>query len=365
MCLPRARGTGLAWQRYPKQRSRCARLGVKVTMLGLECVRRTFSGSVRNAANYWMSPPGPFVYRTVYGDEWQPKLGQECSTHQLTLEQSIFQGSLRGLYATCLPSSDGSLWTWQNGFPKLNGPCARAGHTHGKLVCVRVGNSGRWKKAPKGAVAADAMVLEIKQFFARTGSEAMNSWVDQLQLFMFASFAMKTGALGDLQSRAALAGVKLTVDEMSIDSRFSLTLGGVTSCFKGMPMWGGKWNWWGSSREIQEIPCSVTAATARAGVVAALTEMEGSLRQSNDIQRHSANLIRLRDSVSAAYAFDASTGSGIQRFSIYWKYTVNGSNQLTSSLYKVVGGADMWSPSVCYASSWNGTSATLSEVSCA
>lgn len=365
MCLPKARGTGLTWQKFPKQKTRCARLGVKVSSLKLECVRRTFSGSVRHAGLYWMPPPGPFVTRTIYGDEWQPKLGQECNVHQLTLEQSVFQGTLRGLYTTCLPTKDGVRWVWQNGYPKLNGGCARIGHAHGKLTCKKVGSRGVWKKAQSGSVSAELIVSEIKRFFARTKSDAMKDWVDQLQLFMFAGFAFETGALTELSDRASLAKVKLSQDNYG-SGKFSISHGGITTCYLSPSQLGENiWNWWGSERSIQEIPCSLDASSAKTRVLGLLSNLETSLRQSNDVHLHSVNLMRLRNSIDSAYSFDPNIGDGVQNFTISWKYTLNSSNQVATSTYKVTTGLFNSDPSNCYAATWNGVTAQLSEVACA
>ena len=368
MCLPRARGTGLVWQRYPKAKRLCPRKGMKVPSLALTCTYITFTGSVRGARNYWMAPPSPFSTRGIYGDEWVAKIGQECSLHQLTLERGLFQGVLRGLYTTCLPIADGSLWTWQDSYPKLNGSCARIGHRYGTFVCAKVGSKKKWTKAARGSVDRDAIMAEIMRFMAHQRSTSMWDWSQQVEQFMNTSWGLMMGPIGELNARASLAGVSVKYSSITSPFMFETRVSGVSTCWmigNGDTL-GQRWGWWGSTRDIEQVPCTFSEQSARDAIVAELVGYERQLRMTDDVTAQSARLMKLRSYSNKLLTF---YDGNSEKASVYWKYTLGAGGHIASSTYKIgthgrgqESNKDVFK---CYAGGWDGNNASLSEVACA
>ena len=329
----------------------------------------TKTGSVRGARNMWMPPKPLFTYRTVYGDEWQPKIGHECLLPRQVLEQSMFQGALRGLYATCLPDGSNVSWIWQSGQPAINKPCALVGFTYAKLICKKVGKTKKWRPAAKGSLSKESIIAEIFQTESRGGSRSRDSWISQLQIFFDAVMAMDFGTRGELRSRAGLAGVEFAYGSADnpFSNEFSITVDGVKTCYTSEGLDYRRWSWWGSRRDISVTPCDVSITAAKSRVLAELVKLEQILRTTNDIEAHSAALVRLRSSTASSYIRSTYSG-GRRHLPIEWKFTTNGGGQITSSTYRlnnVVLFLHEVANVFCYSGTWNGSVASLQEVACA
>ena len=369
ICLPSARGTKLTWQKYPKKNAPCLRRGLKIKNPAFECVWMTTSGSIQYAKNMWMPPKPPFTYRTVYGDEWQPKIGHECILPRQVLEQSIFQGALRGLYATCLPDGSNISWIWQSGKPAKNKPCALVGFSYEKLMCTKVGKNKKWRPAANGSQSKDSIVAEIFQNESRLGSRSRDSWISDLTIFSIAGMFMELGNRSEIRTRAALAGVKFEYgsDGDPSSNEFSITVDGVKTCYTSEGSDNRKWSWWGSRRDISVAPCDVSVAAAKSRVLAELVKLEQILRTTNDIEAHSVALLRLRSSTTSSY-LKSSYSDGRDNLPIEWKFTTDGGGQITSSTYRLnnaVRFPNDVSNVVCYSGTWNGSVSSLQEVACA
>lgn len=364
MCLPSGRGKSLSWQRYPKRGAPCPRKGIKVPNPAFECVWMTTTGSIRHARNMWMPPRPLFTYRGVYGDEWQPKIGHECLVPRVTLEQSIFQGSLRGLWATCLLDARGVTWIWKAGFPSKNKPCSPIGFAYAKLVCTRVGKAGKWRPNARDNFDKSALLNEIFTTISRQTSRAHESWIDQLNLFFPANMSLESGLVAEIINRASAAGIKVKM-KINEDGIFSIQADGKTTCYQAPDsinyLAEQVWNWWGSIRDIRVVDCDRTFESVKIRILSALTELETKLRTTENIDEHSAGLMSLRNSLTPVV-----TGSKV--IPIDWRFTTDGSNAITSSSYRL-NSTTLWpgevSKALCYSATWNGTIAQLAEVSCA
>ena len=369
MCLPSSKGTQLTWQKYPKKNAPCLRRGLKIKNPAFECVWMTTSGSVRGARNIWMPPKPLFTYRTVYGDEWQPKIGHECLLPRQVLEQSIFQGSLRGLYATCLPDGSNISWIWQSGQPEINKPCALVGFLYAKLKCTKVGKTKKWRPAGKGLQSVESIIAEIFQTASQGDSRSRDSWVSDLQIFSFAQIAMEFGTRAELRTRASLAGVGVEFGTAGdpFNNEFSITVGGVKTCYTSEGSDNRKWSWWGSRRDISVAPCDISVTAAKSRVLAELVKLEQILRTTNDVEAHSVALVRLRSSTTSSYV-KSSYSEGRDKLPIEWKFTINSGGQILTSTYRL-NNAVLFRNEVanvfCYSGTWDGAVAGLQEVACA
>lgn len=300
MCLPRAKGKGLTWQKYPVESGTCAKVGVVAKPAGMYCKKYATGFARKYASPHWIAAPGPFRYFTVYGNSWQPRSDRECAVHNTVVEWELFQGQWTG-YASCLPNSSGTAWTWQQK-AQLKKTCARAGVKWGDLVCGVLGGRRVWTKAPKTAsptkATIDGFVEEARALFGRITSMGWAHFSDQYRTYNNSSmenFFMGHGFSGsiveELQKRAFLGGVTIRWEMLTSSPELLVaSWSGGQRCFSLREIgsfrdidddMGTMYN--GSPVDVPEISCDASEGAIQARALSAVTEIDEALWRTGDI----------------------------------------------------------------------------------
>lgn len=384
MCLPMARGAGLTWQKYPVLLGSCSRVGTYAPPARLYCKRFSTGYARAYARPFWIDAPGPFRYFTIYGNSWLPQRGRECAVHNATTDWLLFQSQWQGT-ATCVQSADGNAWTWQQ-TPAKNRTCALAGARWGKLVCARAGGRKIWSAAPKESRTPEAIVREVRRFYAYVGSQAFSDLTDEYRTYSDNSMEEFPNGGGfsrsmyeELKNRAALSGVSV-VSAWDYPMNYGNSLVVVKwadgqRCFrpdhvyqevsKNSGVSGLGQLYGGSEADIPEIPCDTSAALANA--LARTAEIDAALWRTGDMTAWRNSILMLGQSPD----LDLLT----------WKWVRNKFIEVDDNSYRVgVRGQVTLNRAVtpavptkttyviqaaCYNGTWNGTTSTLTAVTCA
>ena len=379
MCLPRARGTGLTWQKFPKEKYSCPRSGLYAKSAGLVC-RKYSSGFHRaSAALSWITPPGPFRYFTIYGNSWQPKRGRECALHNTVVEWELFQAQWQGT-ASCLPDSTGVVWRWQSA-AQIGKSCVRAAVQWGNLVCAKSGGRLRWTKAAKSSRSVDDVVAEARELFAHISSMGFKRSTDQYPTYhgdSMESFPNGNGISGamirEFQLRAALAGVTVVYPFLSVAKHLIVVKWSAGQRCFALPetsYWneeldpGGTYQ--GSLIDVPEIECNSSQSDVHARALVRVEEIDRALWSTNDVRAWHAGVISLgSDPTLRVIQWKWLGRSNIDVDVSSWDFGIKADVTVNRSVSPAVPVSTTYKfNDKCFAGARSGSSGTFSEVPCA